>query len=393
MRMTKVERYYFGKVSFGVESYPDVLAAINWIRSKDTPIVVGHSIEADGKATLPIAFMENVNGMVPKGCSLGEIQKIFKGCEFEASKLAPCVENANDLRAAESIEACLDNIQPLRLSDIKPTLTIGRKALNSFDGFIGLDEQIGLLKSIAATVKAYGRESLESLHMLFTGNPGTGKSSLAEAFGSFAKSSGIVSGPVRQVSAENLLGKYAGTTPSIVRGEFERARGGILFIDEAYRLAPRSDHDNPYGYEAINAITELMERGREEVIVVCAGYTDEMDMFLQANPGLGDRFGFRVEFSDYQPEELARIFTAMAEGRGFSLDDSAEPRLLEACNEMANGKAFANARSARKLLDHTIIEMATRFDGRKDICGKAIRAAYERSGLGRPCGSLIGFTV
>ena len=388
-----MDRYYFGKVSFDIESYPDILVAINWIRSKNTPIVVGHSVEDNGKATLPIAFMENGNEVISKGCSLNEIQKIFKGCEFEASKLAPCVENANDLRAAESIEACLDNIQSYCLSDIKPVLANDGKTDNPFDGFVGLDAQIDLLKSIAITVKAYGRKSLESAHMLFTGNPGTGKSTLAEAFGNFARSKGIVDGPVRQVSAEDLLGKYAGTTPSIVRNEFERTRGGILFIDEAYRLAPRNDYDNPYGFEAINAITELMERKREDVLVICAGYTDEMGVFLQANPGLRDRFGFHVEFPDYQPDELARIFIAMAEDRGFAVDNSAYPQLLKACEEMGSGNSFANARSVRKLLDHTVIEMAMRFEKRKNISGEAILAACDRSNLGRACGNPIGFTA
>ena len=388
-----MENYYFGKVSFHIDDYPSVVTAINLIRSKETAITVGRCVERGDKAILPFAFMEKCDGLVPKGCNLHEIERLFKGCEFEASKLAPCVENTNDLIAAESIESCMDNAMPLRVADIMPLKKQIEESRDFFAGFVGLDDQVGLLKSIAKAISVYGRDSLESAHLLFTGNPGTGKSTMAEAFGAFAKDSGIITGPVRQVSAEHLVGKYAGTTPAIVRQEFRKARGGVLFIDEAYRLAPRNDHDNPYGYEAINAITELMERERGDVLVICAGYSDEMDRFLKVNPGLGDRFGFRVEFPDYPQDTLADIFAGMAKSRGFTLVKEARPYLIDVCGEVKRSKTFANARSVRKLLDHTVIAMAARFEARKAIGADAIREAYEASGLGWSEKPAIGFTA
>ena len=388
-----MENYYFGKVSFCKNDYPAVVTAINLIRSKETAITVGRCVERGSKAVLPFAFMEKCDGLVPKGYNLHEIERLFKGCEFEASKLAPCVENANDLIAAESIESCMDNAMPLRVDDIMPLKKQIDGDRDFFAGFVGLDDQVELLKSIAKAISVYGRDSLESAHLLFAGNPGTGKSTMAKAFGAFAKDAGIVTGSVRQVSAENLVGKYAGTTPSIVRQEFRKARGGVLFIDEAYRLAPRNDHDNPYGYEAINAITELMERERGDVLVICAGYSDEMDRFLKVNSGLGDRFGFHVEFPDYGPDALVDIFAGMAKGRGFTLEEEARPYLINVCGEMKRNKSFANARSVRKLLDHTVIVMATHFGTGKAIDSDAIREAYEASGLGWNAKPAIGFTA
>ena len=386
-----MENYYFGKVSFRKDDYPNVVTAINLIRSKETAITVGRCIERGDKAILPFAFMEKCDGSIPRGYNLHEIERLFKGCEFEASKLAPCVENANDLIAAESIDDCMDNVMPLRVADIVPLKKQIGGSRDYFARFVGLDEQIDLLKLIAKAIDVYGRESLESAHLLFTGSPGTGKSSMAEAFGAFAKDSGIVTGPVRQVSAENLVGKYAGTTPSIVRQEFRKARGGMLFIDEAYRLAPRNDYDNPYGFEAINAITELMERSRGDVLVICAGYSDEMDRFLKVNPGLGDRFGFRIEFPDYDSETLAAIFESMASARGFELDEAAKPHLLNICDSMRGCETFANARSVRKLLDHVVIILASRHDSRVAIGKGTLDAALEKSGMGWSRPAPVGF--
>ena len=171
---------------------------------------------------------------------------------------------------------------------------------------------------------------------------------------------------------------------------FEEAKDGILFIDEAYSLT--EGEGNEFGQEAVNQLVECLDRCRRDVMVVAAGYPDEMDRFLSANPGLRDRFGFRVEFPDYTDEQLSDIFYALAEAKQFSLANDLRDDLAECVSELRRRKGFSNARSVRNLLDKAIIEAAQNHPSKRGLDCHDVKAAVAKLGTERSSNeTIIGF--
>ncbi|WP_143532454.1 right-handed parallel beta-helix repeat-containing protein [Saccharothrix sp. ALI-22-I] len=190
-----------------------------------------------------------------------------------------------------------------------------------------------------------------SHHLIFAGAPGTGKTTVARTYGHLLKELGVLSrGQFREVSRRDLVGQYIGHTAEKTSVVFEEAKGGVLFIDEAYTLSRRAGSGD-FGQEAIDTLVKLMEDHRDEVAVIVAGYTDEMGDFLDANPGLASRFAKTIEFEDYTPDELLRIILRMVGAGDYRLDDDAQPLLLAHFARIAAGPNFGNARDARRVFE------------------------------------------
>ncbi|MEU4671977.1 AAA family ATPase [Amycolatopsis sp. NPDC023774] len=182
---------------------------------------------------------------------------------------------------------------------------------------------------------------------MLTGNPGTAKTSVARLVGRAYQALGCW-GHVVEVARPDLVGEYLGETSKKTRAVCERASGGVLFIDEAYRLA--LDKEDDFGREAVAEILLQMENHRDDLVVFAAGYPKEMDQFLETNPGLRSRFATKIEFPDYTSEELAGIFRVLAQGQGYELADDPLAELPEAMRSIPRGRGFANGRSARGVL-------------------------------------------
>ncbi|HEX4722236.1 MAG TPA: AAA family ATPase, partial [Pseudonocardiaceae bacterium] len=199
-----------------------------------------------------------------------------------------------------------------------------------------------------------------SRHLVFTGNPGTAKTTVARLIARIYASLGLLSsGHVVEVQRADLVGEFVGKTAPKTRAVCAKAMGGVLFVDEAYELTPRSDND--YGAEAIAELLVQMENHRDELIVIAAGYPRQMDEFLDANPGMRSRFANRVDFPDYSNDELARIFQLMAEHEGYQLAPDLVPALPARMARVGRGSGFANGRSARALLEGTLSAQSTRI--------------------------------
>ncbi|MFV2103755.1 right-handed parallel beta-helix repeat-containing protein [Micromonospora sp. LOL_024] len=191
-----------------------------------------------------------------------------------------------------------------------------------------------------------------SHHLIFAGAPGTGKTTVARIYGDLLAALGALpGGAFREVSRRDLVGQYIGHTAEKTAAAFEVARGGVLFIDEAYTLSRSSGTGGDFGQEAIDTLVKLMEDHRDEIAVIAAGYTGEMVQFLDANPGLASRFAKTVEFGNYSPEQLVVIVERMAGGDEYLLADGVSEILREHFGSLVRDQNFGNAREARRLFE------------------------------------------
>lgn len=230
-----------------------------------------------------------------------------------------------------------------------------QKQLDSMIGLDGVKQQVHSIINelkIDELKKSRGfKVSNTSKHLVFKGNPGTGKTTIARLLSKIYKELGILEkGQLVEVDRGEIVAGYVGQTAVKTKEKIDEAMGGILFIDEAYTLAKG---DNDFGQEAIDTLLKVMEDHRDEFIVIVAGYDEPMESFLQSNPGLKSRFNEYIHFDDYSEEELFLIFGLLCEQNDFRMDLEAQETLKSYLNELCNHKPdnFANGREIRNLFD------------------------------------------
>ncbi|MGA0543376.1 CbbX protein [Neotabrizicola sp. VNH66] len=200
-----------------------------------------------------------------------------------------------------------------------------------------------------------------TLHMSFTGNPGTGKTTVALKMAGLLHRLGYVrKGHLVSVTRDDLVGQYIGHTAPKTKEVLKKAMGGVLFIDEAYYLY-RPDNERDYGQEAIEILLQVMENMRDDLVVILAGYADRMDRFFQSNPGFRSRIAHHIEFPDYSDAELGQIAGTMLEAQGYRLSPEAEAVMARYITLRRGQPHFANARSIRNALDRARLRQANRL--------------------------------
>ncbi|MCX4390483.1 right-handed parallel beta-helix repeat-containing protein [Micromonospora peucetia] len=241
--------------------------------------------------------------------------------------------------------------------------------LKELDGMIGLaavKRDVRTLVQLIRVGEQRRRANLPVLpvsrHLVFAGSPGTGKTTVARIYGRLLAQLGVLAkGQVVEVARVDLVGEYLGSTSLKTAAAFERALGGVLFIDEAYALARTFGTNSDFGLEAIDTLVKLMEDHRDETVVIVAGYPDEMVRFLDTNPGLASRFTKSIEFVDYAPDELLAIISALAGQHGYDLTGPAVDALLDRLAQAVHNPVFGNGRGARKLFNAMIECQAERL--------------------------------
>jgi probable Rubsico expression protein CbbX len=203
-----------------------------------------------------------------------------------------------------------------------------------------------------------------SLHMSFTGNPGTGKTTVALRMAEILQRLGYLDkGHLVAVTRDDLVGQYVGHTAPKTREVLKRARGGVLFIDEAYYLH-RPENERDYGQEAVEILLQVMESERDQLVVIFAGYADRMEEFFRSNPGMGSRVAHHIDFPDYTVDELLAIARMMLERQGYELSPEGASALREYVQRRMRQPRFANARSIRNGIDRARLRQASRLFAR-----------------------------
>ena len=272
--------------------------------------------------------------------------------------------------------------------------------LDRLDGdFVGLAPVKDRVREIAALLlvdrlrQSFGlASSRPSLHMCFTGSPGTGKTTLATHMGELLKELGYLrTGQLVSVTRDDLVGQYVGHTAPKTKEVLKRAMGGVLLIDEAYYLY-RPENERDYGQEAIEILLQVMEAQREDLVVILAGYADRMDVFFRSNPGMASRIAHHIDFPDFTLEELLRIAAAMLDAGHYRMDGGAREAFAEYVRLRMAQPRFANARSIRNAIDRLRLRQARRLvaaggviarDDLMEISAADVRASRVfRGGLG-----------
>ena len=271
----------------------------------------------------------------------------------------------------DGIDFQLGNAAPARLFDLLPAAYTGavdeiKRELDELVGLAPVKEYVfGLADNIQVQQRraAAGFKTASlSMHMIFTGNPGTGKTTIARLVARYLKAIGALKGgQLIEVGRGDLVGRYTGHTAPLTNSVIESALGGVLFVDEAYSLY-RGEQDS-FGLEAIDTLVKGMEDHRDELVVILAGYTKEMETFLTANSGLANRFPNKIEFPDYTADELLDITTVLAKGKGYRLDESCTFPLLGYYKrrQALDSRTAGNGRLARNTLEKAIFNQSRRL--------------------------------
>lgn len=294
---------------------------------------------------------------IPRGESFGnarEVRRLYEQAQRrQARRLG---ERGGDLTDSD-LRTLLpeDVIQETAGAQVDPARV--DSLLTELDGMVGLAAVKRKVKELQASIAVEQRRKKEgrpvgpvAQHLIFAGPPGTGKTTVANIYGELLAAMGVLSqGQVIVASRSDLVSDNKGGTALKTEGIFERALGGVLFIDEAYAL--KTDYSDSVGQEAIDRMLTLMEENRDKVVVIAAGYSDRMEGFLATNPGLASRFTGTIEFPDYSSAELQTIFKALAMKSGIRLTPETEVAVREFMDRLAGSSDFGNARGVRNLYE------------------------------------------
>jgi stage V sporulation protein K len=238
--------------------------------------------------------------------------------------------------------------------------------LGSLTGLDGVKSTVKELINIAKVTQLQSKIGMKTpaitRHLVFTGNPGTGKTTVARIIGDIYQSLGILSeGHFLEVDRSSLVAEYLGQTAPKTTKVVESALGGVLFIDEAYSLVP-DDKNDPFGQEAINTLLKLMEDHRDNLVVIVAGYQNEMSRFINSNPGLKSRFSRSIHFEDYEPAELTAIFKSLCEKNSYLIDDNLLTIFSNLVTEFTDRIGeLGNGRFVRNIFDRCIANQCNRL--------------------------------
>ena len=333
----------------------------------DTAIELDRIIKANGKINKSVnELVADHNNKIILIKILKIVSDIIEGINFnkEVKQLAQIMHsNLLSYYGYLSVRSlCKDSLEP----DDSKSLTELLLDLNKLIGLESVKEKVQDLMAYQKVQKMRMNNNLHSqkntLHLAFTGNPGTGKTTVARIVGRIYKKLGLLSqGHFIEVSRTDLIAGYQGQTALKVKSVIERAKGGVLFIDEAYSITENEQSDS-YGKECLTELTKALEDYREDLVVIVAGYTKPMYQFFESNPGLKSRFNTFIEFDDYDADELLEILLSICLSNDYILTEDLKKKVYFYFVEQLDKKVddFANGRFVRNIYDDLVMNHARR---------------------------------
>jgi len=340
----------------------------SFIASVPVPHLIFNIIDSEGNGNSLTSFTE-FNNKLPNLFG-GAIITQKEDIEDNLEKLVAYIDNGVPIKFNDTS----DNITPVSAPNVKPEIPPADDPFTKLDNLTGL---VSVKRDVAAMINlietqkrrmAQGLATAEmSYHIVFDGNPGTGKTTVARIIAQIYKNFGILSkGHLVETDRSGLVAGYVGQTALKVQEVVEKALGGVLFIDEAYTLSGKSGSD--YGQEAIDTLLKLMEDHRDDLVVIVAGYPKLMNEFLESNPGLRSRFNKRFHFADYSGDELQNIFVTICRNNGYTVSPQAKyvsevyfEQLVESIKNTSRAASFGNAREIRNFFETTVANQANRM--------------------------------
>lgn len=282
--------------------------------------------------------------------------------EYSVNDIVKAYRSIKKNRIRNSIYKAYSEVRPIKFDAPKSI----SNSYEELQRMVGLKEIKSIIDQIISSQKMNKLRTEMGLdvvgvskHMIFTGNPGSAKTTVARLLAYILYEEKIIrEARFIECGRQDLVGRYVGWTAKQVEEQFRKASGGILFIDEAYSLVEK---DGLYGDEAINTIVQMMENYRDDVIVIFAGYPDKMERFLEKNEGLRSRIAFHIGFPDYNADELCDILKLMSKNKGFTLDDEAEKKCHTIFEAASKNAEFGNGRFVRNVLEQAIIKQSSRL--------------------------------
>ncbi len=304
----------------------------------------------DDKYTVEIVFMDTLVALVPFEMGEESEEGVVTPLVSAEQALTETVNSTPTTATEETTEQLLAKIEELiGMENVKKNI----KDHINYINFIKLRKE-----------KGFDDAGKISLHSVFTGNPGTGKTTIVNMLGKLYKKMGLLSkGHVKEVDRSDLVAQYIGQTAPKVKKVIEEAKGGILFIDEAYSLTRAKEDSNDFGHEVLEILIKEMSDGTGDIAIMCAGYPKEMQNFIDSNPGLKSRFSHYFHFDDYMPEEMFAIAALAASKKGVTLTDEAKNFMQEMLVEVyrTRDNAFGNARYVYSLIDEAKMNLGLRL--------------------------------
>ena len=328
------------------------------------------------------AFLTKVNEIIIDHSDTNKVADLYKSIylfqkENKISKISQTLKELSDNLACYLGYSYLFEILGKELGKRNnSSLDELMKELNQLVGLQKVKEEVSRLviyQKVQSKRKEYGlKVPKRTLHMAFMGNPGTGKTTVARIVGRMYYQLGLLSkGHFTEGSRTDLIAGYQGQTALKVKSVIEKAKGGVLFIDEAYSIT-ENDNTDSYGRECLTELTKALEDSRDDLIVIVAGYTDPMNHFFESNPGLKSRFNYFINFENYSSTELLDILETLARKDDYQIDDKLKEILLNYFNDKleSNPTNFSNGRFVRNLYEDLIMNQAVRIDQSENLTSK-----------------------
>jgi len=328
---------------------------------------------ADGAKSDEIDFADLYKNVLPDQPNTPDYASILQNSTIKVNPISP-VSGADSDKVNPPTATSGDGNDPsVNVIEEEPVATI-EELREELDGYIGLDNIKKEVKNLINMVTIYKKRKENdlptvdmSLHMVFSGNPGTGKTMIARLMARIYRTLGILSkGQLVEVDRSGLVAGYVGQTALKTSKAIEKSMGGVLFIDEAYTLTSKSEND--FGFEAVDTILKAMEDNREDLVVIVAGYIELMDDFIESNPGLRSRFNKYLNFEDYGDDEMFKIFEMQCKKSCYNLEEEAVTAMkayFKICALRAS--SFGNARGVRNTFEKILTAQANRLSAMDEI--------------------------